>query len=72
MKRHIIIPDCQVKPGQDFSYLAFAGSCYQHNESYLNHQTNEHWRGSLLLNEIVDGTFDECFVSLNYLKEKYS
>ncbi len=48
-----------------------AGSCYQHNESYLNHQTNEHWRGILLLNEIVDGTFDECFVSLNYLKAKY-
>ena len=48
-----------------------AGSCYEHNESYLNHQTNEHWRGIVVLNEVVDGTFDECFVSLNYLKKKY-
>ncbi len=24
-----------------------------------------------VLNEVVDGTFDECFVSLNYLKKKY-
>jgi hypothetical protein len=48
-----------------------AGSCYEHNESFLNHQTNEHWRGIVVLNEVVDGTFDECFVSLNYLKKKY-
>ncbi len=48
-----------------------AGSCYEHNESFLNHQTNEHWRGIVVLNEVVEGTFDECFVSLNYLKKKY-
>ena len=48
-----------------------AGSCYKHNEGYLNHQTNEHWRGIVVLNEVADGTFDEMFVSLNYLKDKY-
>lgn len=49
-----------------------AGSCYEHNESYLNAQTNEHWRGIVVLNEVVDGTFDESFVSLKYLKANYA
>lgn len=49
-----------------------AGSCYEHEEHYLNAQTNNHWRGILMLNEVVDGSFDECFVSLNYLKKKYA
>ena len=48
-----------------------AGSCYEHDEGYLNHQTNEHWRGIVVLNEVNNGTFDEMFVSLNYLKAKY-
>lgn len=48
-----------------------AGSCYLHDEGYLNSQTNSHWRGLVVLNEVEDGTFDESFVSLNFLKEKY-
>lgn len=48
-----------------------AGSCYEHDESYLDHQTNKHWRGILVLNEVQDGCFDELFVSLNYLKKRY-
>lgn len=48
-----------------------AGSCYMHDEHYLNNQTNNHWRGIIMLNEVHDGVFDECFVSLNYLKRKY-
>lgn len=48
-----------------------AGSYYQHDENYLNHQTNSHWRGCVMLNEVVDGEFDEMFLSLNYLKRKY-
>ncbi len=47
------------------------GSCYMHDESYLNAQTNNHWRGIIMLNEVKDGVFDECFVSLNYLERKY-
>lgn len=49
-----------------------AGSCYLHDEPYLNHQTNEHWRGIVMLNEVDDGSFDECFVSLDYLRDKYA
>ena len=48
-----------------------AGSCYEHQESYLNIQTNNHWRGLIMLNEVNNGSFDEMFVSLRYLREKY-
>jgi hypothetical protein len=47
------------------------GSGYPHDEAYLNEQTNQHWRGILMLNEVSDGSFDEMKVSLNFLKEKY-
>jgi hypothetical protein len=48
-----------------------AGSCYEHDENYLDIQTNNHWRGIIMLHEINDGSCDEMFVSLKYLKEKY-
>ena len=49
-----------------------AGSYYQHDEGYLNEQTNnDHWRGVVQLNEVDKGQFEEMFVSLNYLKGKY-
>lgn len=48
-----------------------AGSCYEHDEHYLDHQTNKHWRGVIVLHEVQDGCFDEMFVSLSYLKKKY-
>ena len=47
------------------------GSCYEHNEFYMDHQTNKHWRGIVVLNEVDNGCFDELFVSLKYLKGKY-
>ena len=49
-----------------------AGSCYEHDEGYLDHQTNKHWRGIVMLHEVDNGTFDEMFVSLNYLRKKYA
>ena len=48
-----------------------AGSCYEHNEGYLDHQTNQHFRGVVMLHEVDNGCFDEMFVSLDYLKKKY-
>ena len=48
------------------------GSCYEHDEGYLNPQSNNHWRGLVVLNEVMDGEFDEVMVSLNYLNRKYS
>lgn len=49
----------------------FAGIYYQHDEDYLNPQTNQSWRGVWVLNEVEDGSFDELPVSMNYLKRKY-
>lgn len=48
-----------------------AGSCYEHQEGYLDHQTNQHFRGIVVLHEVKNGSFDEMFVSLDYLKKKY-
>lgn len=48
-----------------------AGSCYEHNEAYMDHQTNQHFRGILVAHEVNNGTYDEMFVSLKYLKENY-
>lgn len=49
-----------------------AGSCYEHEESYLGPQGNEHWHGIVMLHNVEDGSFDECFIPLHYLKEKYA
>jgi predicted phosphodiesterase len=49
----------------------FGGVFSPHAESYLNAQTNEHWRGLWMLHEVDDGQFDEMPVSLNYLESKY-
>lgn len=48
-----------------------AGSCYEHNEDYMGPQGNRHWRGILVLNDVVDGEFDLMPVSLTYLRRKY-
>lgn len=50
----------------------FAGIYYQHDEEYLNPQTNESWRGCWMLHEVEDGAFDEMPVSLRFLREKYA
>lgn len=49
-----------------------AGSCYEHNEDYMGPQGNKHWRGCFMLHEVDNGTFDEMWISLNYLNKKYA
>jgi hypothetical protein len=48
------------------------GSCYEHDEGYLNPQTNSHFRGFYMLNDVVDGAFEEKAVSLRHLRRKYA
>lgn len=48
-----------------------AGSCYDHDEAYLGPQGNRHWHGVIMLHNVNDGEFDECFVPLHYLQGKY-
>lgn len=47
------------------------GSFYTHNEEYLGHQGNKHYRGCVMLHEVNDGGFDEMFISVEYLRKKY-
>lgn len=47
------------------------GSCYEHQEGYLGHQGNRHFRGFAVLHDVKHGGFDEMFVSLSYLKRRY-
>lgn len=49
-----------------------AGSCYTHDEEYMGIQGNKHWRGIVMLHEVQQGSFDEMFVSLDFLKQKYA
>lgn len=48
-----------------------AGSAYPHDEAYMGIQGNKHWRGVIMLHNVDNGSFDECFVPLEYLRNKY-
>lgn len=50
----------------------FAGICYTHNETYLGPQGNQTRRQIVMLHEVEDGKFDPMFVSLRFLKKRYS
>jgi hypothetical protein len=49
-----------------------AGACYLHNENYKGYQGNNHWRGIIMLHRVKNGSFDPCFISLDYLRDKYA
>tara|TARA_R110000822_G_scaffold275773_1_gene397904 strand:+ start:30601 stop:31371 length:771 start_codon:yes stop_codon:yes gene_type:complete len=48
-----------------------AGACYLHDEDYKGYQGNHHWRGIVMLHDVIDGSFNPMFVDLKYLKERY-
>lgn len=48
-----------------------AGSYYMHDEDYKFAQGNQHWRGCVLKNEVQDGQYDPCFLSLEYLLREW-
>lgn len=49
-----------------------AGSFYSHDEDYLGPQKNrQYWRGVILKNDVHDGQYDMCQVSLDYLVRRY-
>jgi hypothetical protein len=47
------------------------GSAYDYDMDYLGRQANRHWRGVLMLHNILDGEFDEVCVPTEYLKKRY-
>lgn len=67
------------KPGLDWDVVSagnrnyhglIAGSFYTHNEDFMGPQ-QRYWRGVVVLNQLRNGEFDPCPVSINYLKERY-
>jgi hypothetical protein len=48
-----------------------SGSCYEHTETYMGPQGNQHWRGFWVLHDTRDGAFDEMPVSLSFVNERY-
>ena len=57
--------------GQEIHGLV-AGAFYMHDEDYMGPQKNrQHWRGIVVKNEVKDGTYDPCFVSMDYLLNNY-
>ncbi len=47
------------------------GSTYTHHETYKGPQGNAHWRGILVLYNVLDGGFDPKLVSLDSLAQRY-
>ncbi len=47
------------------------GSFYDHDEDYLTGQGVQYWRGVLMLNDVRDGDYELCEVSLEYLRRVY-
>lgn len=47
------------------------GSFYTHDEEYMGPQGNKHWRGCVMLHQVEEGSFDEMFISIDYLIKKY-
>lgn len=50
----------------------FCGIFYQHNEDYLGPQGNSTRRQIVMKHEVSEGHYDPMFVSLNFLRKKYS
>lgn len=79
MKRHV---SCVAGHKQGFDYAEMGlgsdkmiqalivGSCYYHKEEYMG-QNNNHFRGSIVLKNIREGTFDFSRFSLKALTERY-
>jgi hypothetical protein len=48
------------------------GSFYMHDEDYLGPQKNrQYWRGVVMKNEVENGMYDPCFISLDYLIRRW-
>lgn len=50
----------------------FSGVCYTHDEPYLTAQGNDYRRQIVVKHEVRDGEYNLMFVSLEYLKRRYS
>ena len=63
---HTYTPD-----GKKISCI-ICGSCYDHDEPYMMQMNRTHWRGLIMLDNVQDGSFDECFIPLRWIKDTYN
>jgi len=59
-------------PNGDTRHGLVAGSYYQHEEGYMKAQGNKHWRGLVLKNEVVNGSYDPAFLSMKYMLREWT
>lgn len=53
-------------------HALIAGACYLHDEAYKGFQGNDHWRGIIVKFNVHDGSYDPWFISLDYLRRRFS
>jgi len=58
-------------PGNVQRHGLVAGSFYLHDETYRDIQSNDEWRGIVVLNEVQAGAYDIMPLSMDYLKRKF-
>jgi hypothetical protein len=61
----------RVYPTGRMKHGLVAGSCYLHREDYKGNQGNNHFRGVVVLNEVVDGDYCVMPLTLKYLCRRY-
>lgn len=59
------------KAGNKLITSIIAGSSYLHDLDYMGAQGNIHWRGVIMLHNAVNGSFDEVYIPIQYLIDKY-
>lgn len=58
-------------PGELTRHGLVAGSFYQHDETYRGPQGTGEWRGIVVLNEVINGSYDIMPLSLDYLMREF-
>lgn len=65
--------DLHIQPAGNRSlYGLIVGSAYLHSEEWMSPQGDRYWRGIVVKHEVANGEYDPMFVSLKYLKRRYS
>jgi len=67
---HSQILDYFVSPHTPRLQCLIAGSFYSHDEGYKT-GSNDHWRGLVYKNNVVEGTYDPEFLSIDTLTNQY-
>jgi hypothetical protein len=70
---HRQVLDSAVKylPNGEHRRALICGAAYHPDQDEDYRQSNGEWRGIIMLNEVIGGSWDQCEVSLGYLQRRY-